>query len=165
MQFKRGSESKQLSYCSTLKKGLNLRSEMCAKLQEFGKLLLSHLSEPRNSGAVASFTRQLHTLLDRTLSGVDAERSSAAKREKAWTDFHRLRCADICRLWKAFLTGELGLTEQNNLLVQTVTQDLFVGEIQSSRQPDIQHSADALSEDEKNALLYACGYVPVALHC
>ena len=35
---------------------------------------------------------------------------------------------------------------------------------QSSRPLDLpHHSANTLSEDEKNALLYACGYVPVAL--
>ena len=45
------------------KKDFTLRSTRCDKLQEFGKLLLSCLSEAKNSAAVVCFAKKLDTFL------------------------------------------------------------------------------------------------------
>ena len=150
------------------KKDFALPSERCERLQVFGKLLLSSLSKAENSTAVDCFTKRMETLLNRALSEAVAEKSLAAQREKAWANFHRLRCTEIQELWKAFLLEQLGLKDHNNLLTQTVTQEFFELTMKTYYPSQLTRSqvilpAEELSADEKNALLYACGYVPVAL--
>ena len=115
------------------------------------------------------FCQKAGYFFDRALSEVAAEKSLTTQREKAWTNFHRLRCSEIHDLWKLFLSDQLGLKDTNHLLTQTVTQELFESKLKAyfprklTSGPESVLSAEDLSDDEKNALLYACGYVPVVL--
>ena len=125
-----------------------------------------------NSSAVSSFSNSLDRLFDRALCEAAAEKSYSAQREKAWTKYHQLRCTDIhdLHVWKVFISDQLRLKDYNPLLVQTIIQELFESKMKSylpsqslRKWPASQESTPDLSDDEKNTLLYACGYVPVVL--
>ena len=153
------------------KKDFNLRSERCAQLQEFGKRLLACVSNPANSSILATFIQKLSLLFDTALSEAAAETSFSSQREKAWSKYHCLRCTTIPVLWDEFLRDQLGIKDTNSLLIQTVVQELFKSKLKeyfpssdSSTQRWLsQQPLPDISDDEKNTLMYACGYVPLVL--
>ena len=105
------------------------------------------------------------------LSETAAETSFSSQREKAWTKYHCLRCTTIPELWDEFLRDQLGIKDTNFLLIQTVVQELFEYKLKahfpssgsSSQRWLSRQSLPDISDDEKNTLMYACGYVPLVL--
>ena len=152
------------------KKDFNLRSERCSQLQEFGKRLLACLSNPANSSILETFIQKLNLLYDTALSEAAAETSFSSQREKAWSKYHALRCTTIPELWDEFLRDQLGIEDTNSLLIQTIVQELFESKLKeyfpsgsNSQRWLSQEPLPDISDDEKNTLMYACGYVPVVL--
>jgi hypothetical protein len=92
-------------------------------------------------------------------------RSLAAKREKLWAAFHRIRFSTVACIWEKFLSTHGVFYDRFS--VQSVSQKLFekiiLREFSQSLEPaasSVSPSFESLSKDELNVLQYACGYVP-----
>ena len=116
---------------------------------------------------MSEFTTTLLEILDGILQEASTATVCVLQRERAWTKFHQVRCTSIGRLWADFLS-KLKVFGTNSLLVQSVTQEIFEERMRVSFPCKVQGSHgkgldEEITEDEKNIIMYACGYVPVAL--
>ena len=150
-------------------KDLNLKSDTCRKLQEFGKRLVTKLQsqEEADKATTSEFTATLFKTIDSILQEASKAASCTLQREKAWSKFHQLRCTSINRLWGDFLS-KLNIFGTNALLLQSVTQHIFETKMKLLFPNKSTHSLckgldEAITENEKNIIMYACGYVPVTL--
>ena len=145
----------------------NLNCDRCFKLQEFGRRLVAKIKVD-DENTVATLSECMTTLL-KILDGILKEASSlrgcALQRERTWTKFHQLRCTTIALLWTEFL-HKLNVFCTNTLLLQSVTQEIFEGRMKTFfpvKESLCTSLDEEITEDEKNIILYVCGYVPVAL--
>ena len=152
-------------------KGLNLKSDTCRKLREFGKRLVSvtkvQSQEQADKATVCEFTATLFKIIDGILQEASKATSCTLQREKAWSKFHQLRCTSINRLWGDFLS-KLNIFGTNALLLQSITQHTFETKMKllfpnKSTDSLCKGLDEAITEDEKNIIMYVCGYVPVTL--
>ena len=146
-----------------------LNSDRCRKMQEFGKRLVAKITaeDEATISTMSEFTTALLEILDGILQEASTATVCALQRERAWTKFHQIRCTSISRLWADFLS-KLKVFGTNSLLVQSVTQEIFEERMQVSFPCKVQGSHgkgidEEITEDEKNIIMYACGYVPVTL--
>lgn len=145
-------------------KHFNLPSDRCTKLQEFGTRLLSAITTEYEE-AVSNFSATLLSLFDGILNKASKAKTLSKQREKAWSSFHLLRCTTVVELWKDLLQ-KLNVDGMNVLLLQSVTQMLFeaIMKVHFYRDTPLKSQLqDNITDDETNIIMYACGYVPVAL--
>ena len=127
--------------------------------------------EEADKATVSEFTATLFMIIDGILQEASKATNCTLQREKAWSKFHQLRCTSINRLWGDFLS-KLNIFRTNALLLQSITQHIFETKIKllfPNKSTDLLCKGlnEAITEDEKNIIMYACGYVPVTLihHC
>lgn len=151
-------------------KDFNLHSDRCHKLQEFGKELVTKITaeDEATKTAMSEFMTALLRILEDILQEASSARTCAVQREKAWSKFHQSRCATIGKLWEDFI-GKLNIHgKPDSLLLQSVTQEVFESRMKlffpckAKEVPCNTLDAD-ITDDEKNVIMYACGYVPVSL--
>ena len=143
----------------------NLPSVPCNKLQAFGKRLLVRMEPVENSIAVACFVVKLFKVFDIVLHEASKAKLCHEQRKKAWSKFHSLRCGEIKELWKSLLTT-LEISDTHSLLLQSVTQNLFEAKLKEmfpSKDRTATNITDKITENEKNVIMYTCGYIPVSL--
>ena len=100
-----------------------------------------------------------------TLVEASRAKSPAQQRGRAWGIFHRLRCTSILEMWQDLLL-KLNIEYSNLLLLQTVTLEVFKAMLKECfpfKPPQYTHFDAKIAEDEKNMMICACGYVPLAL--
>ena len=144
-------------------------------MTELNKILIYGFEKLMLATRHSDFRFRLHTTRDlfimirahcNTLVEASRTKSPAQQRERAWSIFHRLRCTSILEMWQDLLL-KLNIEDSNLLLLQTVTLELFKAMLKEwfpSKPPQYTHLDAKITEDEKNmVILYACGYVPVAL--
>ena len=85
--------------------------------------------------------------------------SFSVKRQHMWRNFHELRSTTIEALWKGFLT-KLVIDDHLvfQLLVDSVFEEIVHEEFEVSAEP-VKSIKSVLTQDEKNIIRYAGGYV------
>lgn len=149
------------------KKDFNLPSERCRKMHESGCRLIDSMIEPDNYVRVAKFLVKLIETLDSVIVEASRMTTCVSQREKAWSSFHKVRCTLICDQWLE-LCQQIKVFGTNPLLFQTVTRELFETRMKIYFSKKTSQSRaivleQEITDDEKNVIMYACGYVPVAL--
>lgn len=138
-------------------------SSRCQGIQEFGRRLLIACDAPEQTAILLRFAQQIEGELDDILKSCSTCKLLCNKREKAWSRFHAFRCSKLIVLWKDFLTN-IHVSGIYTILIQSVVQDMFEAKLKGYFHCPQQNSLDVLSEviseDEKNVIMYACGYVP-----
>ena len=140
--------------------------------QEFGRAILGKISTNELAmTAFDAFSSELTTCLRGVFKPNETYRSRAAKREKLWTAFHQVRFSEVPSIWGRFFASQ-GILHADQFFLQSVTQKLFEklllrefsADAASSSHPINDPSSEqahtSLTEDELNALRYACGYIP-----
>ena len=133
--------------------------ELCKAIQE---------CSDREITLFEDFSSELLGILNGPLQPSATYRSSSAKREKLWSNFHQMCLVGLPEIWERFLSS-LAVEYDDDLLQQSVSQELFEMILPSQfshptqLQSQVSYAAVELSEDELNALRYACGYVPYSL--
>ena len=133
--------------------------ELCKAIQE---------RSDREITLFEDFSIELLGILNGLLQPSATYRSSSAKREKLWSNFHQMCLVGLPEIWERFLSS-LAVEYDDDLLQQSVSQELFEMILPSQfshptqLQSQVSYAAVELSEDELNALRYACGYVPYSL--
>ena len=93
-------------------------------------------------------------------------RSELVKREKAWSAFHRLKNAEVGKMWCDYFRYHDGIPKLSPLVYQHVSQRLYSDLIKHHLTANFEdHTAEipVLTADQENILRYAAGYVPFKL--
>lgn len=145
------------------KEDFNLESDRCKQMQAFGNQFVENAVRPSNVNVISGFVIHLLDIFDVIIE--EASGACAKERKKLWSKFHVSRCTTIDDLWLE-LTHDLKASGSNPMLFQAVSRELFEERL-SLYFPNVGHSVIQLDQeitlDEKNIIMYACGYVPVAL--
>ena len=140
-------------------------SDRCDQLQRFGKSVLDAFSEFDSRG-VLQFAADLDAEFNKIVQAANCYKLYSTKREKAWSMFHSFRCEKLVDLWKE-LFKKLDVSGMDRLFIQSITQELFEIKLKANFHYEQENLSEVLnetiSEDEKNVMMYACGYVPVSL--
>lgn len=146
-----------------IKEDFNLESDCCKQMQEFGSQFVKSVSSPSHVAIVTDFVQKLLDILDMIIQ--QATRACAQERKKVWSEFHACRCTTINCLWSVLMEN-IKASGSNAMFFQVVSRKIFEERL-SIYFPTGGHSAIKLSDDltldEKNVIMYACGYVPVSL--
>lgn len=144
--------------------GFTIESPTALNARETAKKLLQWCDNPAHHLALCSFAEDLAQQLYACLHV--KYKSQGANRERMWGAFHKLRTSDsYLAKWKLFLSQSVSV-EACPIFYQYVSDTMFKAVLKSSfpveqRAPIAREPS--LSYDEKNALRYAAGFVPLSL--
>ena len=120
-----------------------------------------------NHITLSIFVTKVIDILDGIIHEASGLTMRVKQREKAWTLFHQARCTIVSDLWLD-LIQKMNVFGTNSLLFQTVTKKVFEVRLMvffssHGSTSNMLNLDEEISEDEKNVIMYACSYVPVAL--
>ena len=128
--------------------------------------LLDWLAKPENEEAATIFAEWLAKSLKSCVEG--SAPSQKEKREKMWEAYHQFRTSqNFVKAWSEFLETSIDVIPCP-IFYQYVTQSIFnmllKVELTCTQGCSASTTVTSLTYEEANALRYAAGYVPRALH-
>ena len=149
----------------------NLSTKRCREIQEKGKRILSTLL--LHDALVSVFMKSLKEAFNAIFKEASRASTHSEKLARCWSRFHSSRITTLPKLWVDLLDqcGLDSVKHNDRLVCQSLLQALFESEMKAFTATCTTPTAPILTsqtvseitEDEKNIIMYASGFVPVSL--